>query len=76
MNILIFNCSPVKTGATAFICDYVCNILKNNNNVKVISIDDYKINYCKGCRSCHKTAKCIQEDDVIKIINELTGLIK
>lgn len=70
MNILIFNCSPVKTGATAFICDYVCNILKNNNNVKVISIDDYKINYCKGCRSCHKTAKCIQEDDVTKIINE------
>ena len=24
----------------------------------------------KGCRSCHKTAKCIQQDDVTRIMNE------
>lgn len=26
--------------------------------------------FCKGCRSCHNTAKCIQHDDVDKIIEQ------
>lgn len=68
MNVLIMNCSPVKNGATAEIVNIVADCLKEKYEVKNICIDDFKINYCKGCRSCHYTAKCVQQDDVDKII--------
>lgn len=68
--ILILNCSPVKNGATATIVDIVAEYLKKWAEIKTTCIDDYKFNFCKGCRSCHSTAKCVQNDDVNKLINE------
>lgn len=70
MNVLVFNCSPVRTGATAEIVKIVSEQLSNTHTVKSICIDDYKFNYCKGCRSCHTTAECVQHDDVDLIMNE------
>ena len=71
MNVLLINCSPVRNGATAEIIDLVERFLTPEYNVKKICIDDYKVNLCKGCRICHKTAECIQSDDVTMIIKEL-----
>ena len=62
------NCSPVRNGATAEITKIVSEYFKSDN-VKTVCIDDFNISYCKGCRSCHKTAKCIINDDVSKIIS-------
>ena len=85
MKVLVVNCSPVKTGATAEIIKYVTTYLEGDFDVKSICIDDYEIQFCKGCRSCHKTAKCIQHDDVTRIMKEfeqadsltpLLGLVK
>lgn len=70
MNALIINCSPVQTGATAEIVHIVTEELSARYNTKRICIGDYKFNFCKGCRSCHTTAKCIQHDDIEKIMNE------
>lgn len=70
MNALIINCSPVKSGATAEIANIVSDTLSNSYNTKCICIDDYAFSFCKGCRSCHKTAKCIQNDDIPVIIDE------
>lgn len=64
MNILIINCSPVKSGATAEIVQLVKTYVEDKNNVKTVCIDDYEVKLCKGCRKCHETAKCFQEDDV------------
>lgn len=61
------NCSPVRNGATAEITKIVSEYFKSDN-VKTICIDDFNISFCKGCRSCHKTAKCVINDDVNKII--------
>lgn len=36
--------------------------------MKRICIDDFHIGFCKGCRTCHNTAECIQHDDVDKIM--------
>ena len=58
MNALVINCSPVKNGATAEIVHIVSECLKNKFDVKTICIDDFEIGFCKGCRSCHSTAKC------------------
>lgn len=70
MNVLLINCSPVRNGATAEIIHIVEACLSARYHVRKICIDDYKINFCKGCRACHKTAKCIQNDDVLKVIEE------
>lgn len=68
MKVLVINCSPVRNGATAEIVKIVTDCLEKRHNVKKICIDDYDINFCKGCRKCHTTAKCVQKDDVDRII--------
>ena len=64
MKVLVVNCSPVKNGATAEIVKLVTNYMNTSFEAKSICIDDYKVELGKRCRSCHKTAKCIQQDDV------------
>ena len=76
MNILVINCSPVKNGATAEIVKLVSEFVNGGNNVKTLCIDDYEVNYCKGCRRCHKTAECFQEDDVKKLWSSTNGQIE
>lgn len=70
MKILLVNCSPVKDGATAEIIKTTAGFLGSGSDVKTICIDDYQINFCKGCRSCHTTAECVQQDDVTAILGE------
>ena len=70
MKVLVMNCSPVRNGATAEIVKIVTDCLEKSHNVKNICIDDYDIHFCKGCRTCHTTAKCVQKDDVDRIIEQ------
>lgn len=70
MKALIINCSPVRNGATAEIIRLVKRRLSNERAVKDVCIDDYSIAFCKGCRSCHSTARCTQADDVEVLMNE------
>ena len=70
MKALIINCSPVKTGATAEIVKLVSERLSGKFDVKAVCIDDYDFAYCRGCRSCHATAECIQQDDVDLLMKE------
>jgi len=74
MNILVMNCSPVRNGATAEIVSLVYDALIARHKVKSVCIDDYNILMCKGCRRCHDTAECFQQnnpqDDVLKVIAE------
>ena len=69
MKVLIMNCSPVRTGATAEIVRIVAEQLSVRYSVKTICIDDHAFAFCRGCRSCHQTAKCIMSDaEVIRNI--------
>ncbi len=70
MNALVINCSPVRNGATAEIVRIVSEELAGRYNVRNICIDDYSFAFCKGCRSCHQTAVCVQNDDFVSIISE------
>lgn len=70
MRALVLNCSPVKTGATAEIVKIVSGELSNRYDVKAVCIDDYEFSFCKGCRSCHTTAECVQQDDVDELMHE------
>lgn len=70
MKILLMNCSPVKNGATATIVQTIRAVLEKEHEIRSVCIDDYDIRFCKGCRSCHKTAECVQKDDVPRIVAE------
>lgn len=70
MNALVINCSPVRTGATAEIVKIVSERLSVNHDTRTVCIDDYRFGFCKGCRSCHKTARCVQSDDVDVLMGE------
>ena len=70
MKILVINCSPVKNGATAEIVKIVSNCVSKENEVRSVSIDDYEIAFCRGCRTCHATAECFQKDDVTRLMAE------
>lgn len=68
MKVLVMNCSSVKNGATAEIVNIVSEYLKERYDVKSICIGDFEFGFCKGCRICHKTARCVQQDDIVKIM--------
>ena len=72
MRALIINCSPVRTGATAEIVKTVAEQLSARFEVKNICIDDYSFAFCRGCRTCHATAKCVMNDAAViqKIMDE------
>ncbi len=68
MNVLVMNCSPVQKGATAKIVEIIAESLEEKYHVEKICIDDFNFHFCRGCRICHQTAKCVQCDDVEKIM--------
>ncbi|MBR0266024.1 MAG: flavodoxin family protein [Clostridia bacterium] len=70
MKALVINCSPVRTGATAEIVKIIAGQLSGRYDVKAVCIDDYRFSFCKGCRSCHVTAKCVQQDDADLLMGE------
>ena len=72
MKALVINCSPVRNGATAEIVKIICGELSSRYETKSICIDDYSFAFCRGCRSCHKTAKCVMPDAsvICGIMNE------
>ena len=70
MNALIVNCSPVRTGATAAIAGIIAEQLSGGCTVRAVCIDDYRFGFCRGCRSCHATAECVQDDDVDALMDE------
>ncbi len=71
MKALVINCSPVRTGATAKICEIISGDIASRYETKSVCIDDYDFAFCRGCRSCHTTAKCVMEDDSQKLIAEI-----
>lgn len=71
MRALVINCSPVRTGASAEIVRIVAERLALRYEVRAVCIDDYRFGFCRGCRSCHTTARCVQNDEVDALMREL-----
>ena len=72
MKALVVNCSPVRTGATAKIVKIVTEQLSSKYEVDPVCIDDYRFEFCKGCRSCHKTAECVMNDGAQELMEEFS----
>jgi multimeric flavodoxin WrbA len=59
--------SPKKNGKTAQTINFLKdNLSSHGNDVDIISLRDYKINYCIGCWACTQRNDgpgCVQKDD-------------
>ena len=64
--------SPRENGWTAFITKRVAQgMIDSGIDVKSYVLGDMEIKYCKGCKTCYKTRRCIQRDDMDQVIKDL-----
>jgi multimeric flavodoxin WrbA len=64
--------SPKANGSTACVTDTIIEGMKVNNiDVKRYVLGEMDIKYCKGCKACYESKKCIQNDDMNIIIKDL-----
>ena len=70
MNALIVNCSPVRNGATAEIAGIIAEQISERYDIRSVCIDDYRFAFCRGCRSCHRTAECVMKDGAEELMRE------
>lgn len=71
--IIILVGSMRRGGNTELLASAFADGARHNNNVEIISVADYNVNYCIGCNSCFKSEgnKCFQNDDMSRIYDKL-----
>ena len=73
-NILIISSSPRRNGNSDLLCDRFAEGAKDaGNSVEKIFLADYSINYCRGCGVCNTTHKCVQKDDMARILDKMVS---
>ena len=64
--------SPKTKGSTATIVSEIIRALESNAVQTILyQLGELDIGYCCGCKSCDITGKCVQTDDVHKIIHDV-----
>lgn len=64
--------SPRTSGSSAFLVDKVIEGMKEENiEISRYCLGAMNINFCLGCKECHENGKCIQNDDISVIMNDL-----
>lgn len=71
-NVVVISSSlRINSNSEILAKEFVKGAEKNNNNVELINLKDYEINYCQGCLACQNTGKCVIDDDINDIINKV-----
>lgn len=72
MKALCINGSPRKNGSTAYIINKISEGMRENNiEVNIYCLGDMNIKFCTGCKNCYKTGRCVHNDDINLIIEQL-----
>ena len=45
----------------------------NNNKINIIDLKNIKLNFCKGCLACQTTKRCIQNDSMNSLLDEISN---
>lgn len=70
--ILAISSSFRKGGNSDMLCDqFIRGAQEAGNDVEKIFVNDYKINFCRGCGACNITHKCVQKDDMSVILDKM-----
>lgn len=63
--------SPRNSGSTAFLVDQVIKGMEEKGiEIARYCLGECDINYCFGCKECYVEGKCVQHDDMDKIIED------
>ena len=73
MKILILVGSPRKNGNTEILANAFADGAKENNDVEIVNVCDFKVNPCVGCNSCfaREGNECFQKDRMQEIYTKL-----
>ncbi len=72
MNILCINGSPRHDGSSVLLLQQIlAGFHAEDQNVKIWHLGDADIGHCIGCKACHRTGRCVQRDDVDRILQDL-----
>ena len=64
--------SPKGKGSTSTIVSQMMRALQTHHiQTRVYQLSTLNIGYCCGCKSCNLTGKCVQTDDVQKIVEDI-----
>lgn len=70
MKVTLINASARENGSCSYILDRIKETLHSNNVIKY-DISKMNINYCLGCKRCYIDGKCVQNDDVKMIVENI-----
>ncbi len=72
MNVLIINGSARAKGNSELLCDaFMRGAAEAGHQLKKVSLRDREIGPCRACYACFKTGRCVQQDDMEEILDQL-----
>lgn len=72
MKVTCINGSARNNGSCAYLIDsFIKGITTANVHIVKYCVGDAELNYCKGCKKCYIDGKCVQTDDVQKIVQDI-----
>lgn len=70
--IVVIEASPRKGGNSDILCDeLIKGAVEKGKEIEKIYISDLKIGYCRACNECKSTGKCVQQDDMAVVLDQL-----
>lgn len=74
MKVLAISASPRKGGNSDVLCDqFLRGAADSGNEIKKINLAGMHISPCAACYGCTKTNRCVKDDDMEQIQQELIG---
>lgn len=71
MNVLLMNMSPKNNGATQEILKALGEAAPEGADTELLCLGDWDIGYCRGCKACYETRRCVVEDDMPALLGKL-----
>lgn len=72
--VLILSGSPRRKGNSDTLCDeFMRGAVDGGNEAEKVFLRDCKIHYCLGCGVCNSTHKCVQNDDMVSILEKMVN---
>lgn len=59
---LLINAGANNHGATQAILETVLQAIPEGSQGELVCLDDCGIHYCRGCKACYETGRCVQQD--------------
>lgn len=70
--VLILSSSPRKGGNSDTLCDqFMKGSCEAGHQVDKVRLAEKKINYCTGCYACKKNGRCVQKDDMARLLDSM-----